>query len=55
MGSVITSDDPKVQQMLYLQAVHHVITGMYTLEPEEAVELAALQLQARLGDHNPES
>lgn len=53
MESAINSTDPKMVHLLHAQAVHHVITGIYPVEEQMAVKLAALQVQARFGDHDP--
>lgn len=55
MNSLFTDTPPKVMYLLYAQAVHHVITGIYPVDQEQAVFLGALQLQTRYGDHRPES
>ena len=34
------------------QAVYNIITGTYPCSEEEAVQLAALQFQAKFGKHN---
>ena len=39
--------------MLFLQAVHHVITATYPCTQSDACKLGALQVQMRYGDHNP--
>lgn len=53
MESAINSTDPKMVHLLHAQAVHHVITGIYPVEDQMALKLAALQVQARFGDHDP--
>ncbi len=53
METLQRSEDARVQHMLYLQAVHDVITGVYPVEADVAVRLAAMQLQDRFGDHRP--
>jgi hypothetical protein len=45
--------DPKVGYMHYIQGVYNVITSIYPTSIDECVSLAALQLQAKFGDHNP--
>lgn len=55
MPSLLNNTPAKVLQMLYIQAVHHVITGIYPCPADVAVHLAALQLQVRFGNHRPDS
>ena len=38
-----------------VQAVYNIITGTYPCSEEEAIQLAALQFQAKFGKHNPSS
>ena len=38
--------------MLTLQTIHSVVCGMYPTTQEQAVELAALQLQSRFGNYD---
>jgi len=42
-----------LQKLLFLQAVHHVITATYPCTQSDACKLGALQVQMRYGDHNP--
>lgn len=42
-------------RFLFHQAVYNIITGTYPCSEEEAVQLAALQFQAKFGKHNPAS
>jgi hypothetical protein len=53
--SLVVSKDPKVVHMMFIQAVYNVITGTYPTSEKEAVQLAALQFQAKFGQHNPAS
>jgi hypothetical protein len=53
MESPHITGDPKVLYMHYIQSVYNVITGIYPTSMDECVSLAALQLQAKFGDHNP--
>ncbi|KAL6071844.1 hypothetical protein QOT17_006017 [Balamuthia mandrillaris] len=46
--------DPMAVYLFYTQAVYNVIHSNYPCEPDLAVELAGLQLQRTVGDHNPE-
>jgi hypothetical protein len=52
---MINTKDPKMVQLLFIQAVYHVISGHYPSSDRDAVALAALQFQARFGQHNPAS
>jgi hypothetical protein len=54
MESLFKNTPPKVMQMLYIQAVHHVITGVYQCPADSATYLAGLQFQVRFGEHRPE-
>jgi len=45
--------DKVAKHMLYMQALHSVIAGEYPCSVEDAVRLAALQMQVIYGDHNP--
>ena len=53
MDSLKHSMDKAVMHMLYLQAVHGVITGEYPCTETQAVQLAALQFAAKFGAHKP--
>lgn len=55
MDSLKHSFDPAIIHMLYLQGVHDVITGAYPCAESTAVQLAALQIQAKFGPHKPQS
>lgn len=52
--TILGSADPKIEYMLYIQAVYNVISGIYPTTPDQAVQLAALQLLAKHGPHKPE-
>lgn len=54
MDSLKKSTDPKVIYMLYIQAVYNTITGLYPCKEDDAVSLAALQVQAKFGSHKSE-
>lgn len=49
------SEDPKAVHMMYIQAVYNVISGIYPIELDDVATLAALQLQNKFGDHNPDT
>ena len=51
--SIISSKDPKIINLLFIQAVYSVITGAYPTTEKDAVQLAAWQFQAKFGSHNP--
>mmetsp|Transcript_21795 Transcript_21795/g.70167 ORF Transcript_21795/g.70167 Transcript_21795/m.70167 type:complete len:412 (-) Transcript_21795:62-1297(-) len=53
MNTNMNSDDPKMMYMLYVQAVHHTITGIYPVDALKATKLAAYQVLARFGPHDP--
>ncbi len=44
--------DPVAKDLVYIQAVHDVITSVYNVTQEEALKLAGLQVQVVYGDHN---
>lgn len=52
---MISSKDPKIVHMLFIQGVYNIISGTYPTQDKEAIALAALQFQARFGVHNPAS
>ena len=41
------------KDLVYIQAVHDVVSSVYTVTQEEALKLAGLQVQVVYGDHNP--
>ena len=45
--------DPVAKDLVYIQAVHDVISSVYNVTQEEALKLAGLQVQVVYGDHNP--
>eukprot|EP00300_Choanocystis_sp_HF-7_P027618 c32783_g1_i1.p1 GENE.c32783_g1_i1~~c32783_g1_i1.p1 ORF type:complete len:711 (+),score=158.43 c32783_g1_i1:284-2134(+) len=47
--------DPACVDLLYVQSVFHVLAGNYSCTPEDAVKMAALQLQVSVGDHSAEN
>ncbi len=51
--SLMVSVDPKVIYLFYIQGVYNVVSGIYPTGLDECVSLAALQMQAKFGDHNP--
>ena len=51
MESQMSSTDAKVVYLHYIQAVYNVICGIYPTSMDECVSLAALQVQAKFGDH----
>jgi len=44
--------DPVAKDLVYIQAVHDVVTSVYNVTQEEALKLAGLQVQVVYGDHN---
>lgn len=54
-SSQMKSEDPKAVYMMYIQAVYNVISGIYPIELDDVAMLAALQLQNKFGDHNPDT
>jgi len=44
--------DTVAKHLLYIQALHSVIESEYPSSPEEAINLASLQVQVTYGDHN---
>ena len=53
--SLVASKDPKVVHMMFIQGVYNVITATYPTTEKDAVHLAALQFQAKFGQHNAAS
>jgi hypothetical protein len=53
--SIIYSEDPKIIYMLFIQAVYNIITGTYPCNETDAIQLGALQFQAKFGPHNPQT
>jgi hypothetical protein len=51
--TIIHSRDPKIQNLLYIQGVYNVISGIYPSSREDAERLAALQVRAKFGRHDP--
>eukprot|EP00299_Pterocystis_sp_00344_P009095 c3704_g1_i1.p1 GENE.c3704_g1_i1~~c3704_g1_i1.p1 ORF type:complete len:689 (+),score=150.35 c3704_g1_i1:48-2069(+) len=47
--------DPACIDLLYVQSVFHVLCGNYPGTIEDALKMAALQLQVSYGDHNSET
>jgi len=47
--------DPEAVNMIYIQAVHDVITWRYPVNEKDITVLAALQLQATFGNYNEET
>ncbi len=45
--------DPIAKDLVYIQAVHDVVSSVYNVTQEEALKLAGLQVQVVYGDHNP--
>lgn len=50
----MASVDPKIIYLFYIQGIYNVLSGIYPTGVDESVSLAALQMQAKFGDHNPE-
>jgi hypothetical protein len=53
MPSLRASNDSRIVYMLYTQGVYSVIAGLYPTTEDEAISLAALQMQAKFGSHKP--
>lgn len=47
--------DPEAVSMLYLQAIHDIVTFRYPVKEKDITVLAALQLQATFGDYQPDA
>lgn len=47
--------DPEAINLIYIQAVHDVVTARYPIKADDISVLAALQLQATFGDYNPDT
>lgn len=46
--------DPRVREMLFIQTVYNVVSGLYPCDKDDALRLAALQFVARFGEFKPE-
>lgn len=55
MTGLRESTDRQLVYLMFIQNVYATITGIYPTSPDEAVALAALQMQAKFGDHNSET
>lgn len=53
VDSIKHSKDKHILRLLYIQLVYNVITGIYPVTIDEAISLAALQVQANFGSHKP--
>lgn len=53
MPSLCASTDPPIVQLLYIQSVYNIITGLYPTSMDDAVSLASLQAQAKYGNSDP--
>eukprot|EP00301_Raphidiophrys_heterophryoidea_P005316 c12247_g1_i3.p1 GENE.c12247_g1_i3~~c12247_g1_i3.p1 ORF type:complete len:595 (+),score=134.46 c12247_g1_i3:155-1939(+) len=53
LNSMEDVSDPACIDLLFVQAVFHVLAGNYSTTAEDAVKMAALQLQAAYGDYDP--
>jgi hypothetical protein len=54
MQSLRAPEDPHLCYMAYIQNVYQVITGLVPVTTEEAISLAALQVQIKFGNHKEE-
>uniref|UniRef100_A0A7S1CBC4 WW domain-containing protein n=1 Tax=Bicosoecida sp. CB-2014 TaxID=1486930 RepID=A0A7S1CBC4_9STRA len=54
-ASLMASTDSKIIYMAYIQSVYNIISGIYPVKLDDVAMLAALQLQNKFGDHNPDS
>jgi hypothetical protein len=52
---LVNSKDPKIVQMMFIQAVYMVICGLYPTAEKDVVALAAMQFQAKFGNFNRDS
>lgn len=52
--AMLESKHPKVIRMMYIQAVYNVIAGLYQVDIDMVVRLAALQIFAKFGKHDSE-
>ena len=51
--TLVDSGDPAIIRLLFIQGVYNIITGTYPCNYSDAVQLAALQLQSKFGEHKP--
>lgn len=49
----VYSRDSRIQELLYEEARHNVVTGRYPLESAQAVMLGGLQARIQLGPYDP--
>lgn len=54
METLKASTHAKAHYMFFIQAVYNVICGVYPVDAEEAVQLAALQVLQKFGPHKPD-
>lgn len=51
---LMDTEDARVQEMLFVQTVYNVVSGLYPSDKEDATRLGALQFVARFGEYKPE-
>lgn len=49
------SKDERIREMLYMQTVYNVISGMYPTDQEDALKLASLHFVTKFGELKPET
>mmetsp|Transcript_169178 Transcript_169178/g.411310 ORF Transcript_169178/g.411310 Transcript_169178/m.411310 type:complete len:425 (-) Transcript_169178:53-1327(-) len=54
-AGMLETDDPKLIYMQFIQSVYYIISGIYPVSLDDVTNLAALQLQNKFGDHNPDT
>lgn len=54
LATHVNTAGPKLTYMLYIQAVYNVICGLYPIDSEDAIALAALQVLQKFGKHRPD-
>lgn len=52
---LMDSKDERIREMLYMQTVYNVISGMYPTDKEDALKLASLQFVHKFGELKPET
>lgn len=55
MASLMDVDDRVIRYLLTLQTIHNVVCGIYPTSADQAVQLAATQLQSRFGEFKPDT
>jgi len=52
---LMDTKDERVQELLFVQTVYNVVSGMYPTDRDDVLKLAALQFVAKFGDFKPDS